>query len=98
VRIILPHRVRAVHRVWQTAAHGLGFSRQAKPLQIEGAKNYTHRLASFHPTRPTFCDRFGPQSRPLATPSSRCPKDPAISVTVGDHAELYDPTSYGACC
>ena len=43
---------RAVHRVWQTPAHGLGFSRQAKPLQIEGAKNYTHRLASFHPTRP----------------------------------------------
>ena len=55
MRISLPHRVRAVHRVWQTAAHGLGFSRQAKPLQIEGAKNYTHRLASFLRTPKTFC-------------------------------------------
>merc|ERR1712127_181642 len=40
--------------------------------------------------------RLFQQARPLATPSSRCRKDSAISV--GVDPELYDPTSYGARC
>ena len=42
-------------------------------------QKYTHRLAPFLGNHDTYCDRSRPQARPLATPSSRCCKDPSVA-------------------
>ena len=39
----------------------------------------THHMAPFLGTHNTFCDRLCPQARPLATPNSRCCKDPSVA-------------------
>ena len=39
----------------------------------------THHMAPFLGTHNTFCDRLCPQARPLATPNSRCCKDPSMA-------------------
>ena len=39
----------------------------------------THHMAPFLGTHNTFCDRSRPQARPLATPNSRCCKDPSVA-------------------
>ena len=87
------HRVRAVRSFWRDELDGLA----GRPCHSEQrSENYTHRLVPFPGCGHTFCDRSRPQARPMATPSSRCCKDPSIGV--GDHPELYDPTSYEARC
>ena len=93
VRGFFRHRVRAVRSFWRDELDGLA----GRPCHSEErSEKYTHRLAPFPGCGHTFCDRSRPQARPMATPSSRCCKDPSIGV--GDHPELYDPTSYGARC
>ena len=42
-------------------------------------QKYTHHLAPFLGTHNTYCDRSRPQARPLATPNSRCCKDPSVA-------------------
>ena len=39
----------------------------------------THHMAPFLGTHNTFCDRSRLQARPMATPSSRCCKDPSVA-------------------
>ena len=43
------------------------------------SEKYTHHMAPFLGTHNTFCDRSRPQARPMATPSSRCCKDPSVA-------------------
>ena len=43
------------------------------------SEKYTHRLAPFLGNHDTYCDRSSPQARPLATPNSRCCKDPSVA-------------------
>ena len=43
------------------------------------SEKYTHRLAPFLGNHDTYCDRSSPQARPLATPNSRCCKDPSMA-------------------
>ena len=43
------------------------------------SEKYTHRLAPFLGNHDTYCDRSSPQARPMATPSSRCCKDPSVA-------------------
>ena len=43
------------------------------------SEKYTHRLAPFLGNHDTYCDRSSPQARQLATPNSRCCKDPSVA-------------------
>ena len=45
----------------------------------QSPQKYTHHMAPFLGTHNTFCDRSRPQARPMATPSSRCCKDPSVA-------------------
>ena len=76
VREIFRHRIRAVHSFWRDELDGLA----GRPCHSEQrSEKYTLWLAPFLGNHNTFCDRLCPQARPLATPSSRCCKDPSMA-------------------
>ena len=76
VRVFFRHRVRAVRSFWRDELDGLA----GRPCHSEQrSENYTHRLVPFPGCGHTFCDRSRPQARPMATPSSRCCKDPSVA-------------------